>query len=347
MGDQARVGEAVQFEFSIINGKTVFDIIHAHRDECVGIVRDAYLAHADGRSVNPDSYFLRFPEKPNCRIIALPAYLGNGFDVAGLKWIASYPANIQRGFPRASAVLVLNNYETGYPFAILESSIISAARTAASAVLAADWLSGQSRRAHSLGIVGTGFIARYVYEFLVDTGWEIEEVRLHDLTPLESEKFRITACRPDRHRTVTVVDDVAQLVRACDLIVFTTVASTPHIADPALFEHNPLVLHISLRDLAPEILLRSQNVVDDVEHVMKANTSPHLAEQQTGDRSFVTGTLVDIMLGRRSVNRSRPIIFSPFGMGILDLAVGKWVYDQAVASGQALRLSDFFYETVR
>jgi 2,3-diaminopropionate biosynthesis protein SbnB len=337
----------MHFELSIINGKTVFDIIRAHRDECIGIVRDAYLAHAQGRSVNPDSYFLRFPEKPDCRIIALPAYLGNGFDVAGLKWIASYPANIQRGFPRASAVLILNSYDTGYPFAILESSIISAARTAASAALAAYWLNGQSRRAHSLGIVGTGFIARYVYEFLVDTGWEIEEVRLHDLAAHESEKFKNTACRLDRHRTVSVVPDVAQLVRACDLILFTTVASTPHIADAALFEHNPLVLHVSLRDLAPEILLGSQNVVDDVDHVMKANTSPHLAEQQTGDRSFVTGTLADIMTGRRSVNRSRPIIFSPFGMGILDLAVGNWVYDQAVASGQDMRLSDFFYETVR
>jgi 2,3-diaminopropionate biosynthesis protein SbnB len=313
----------------------------------MGIVRDAYLAHAEGRSVNPDSYFLRFPEKPDCRIIALPAYLGDGFDVAGLKWVASYPANVERGFPRASAVLVLNDYETGYPFAILESSIISAARTAASAALAAHWLSGQSRRAHSLGIVGTGFIARYVYEFLVDTGWAIEEVRLHDQSPLESEKFRNTACRLEQHRTVTVVPDVAQLVRACDLIVFTTVASTPHIADAALFEHNPLVLHISLRDLAPEILLRSQNVVDDVEHVMKANTSPHLAEQKTGNRSFVTGTLADIMMGRRSVNRSRPTIFSPFGMGILDLAVGNWVYNEAVAAGQDLRLSNFFYEVVR
>jgi ornithine cyclodeaminase len=290
---------------------------------------------------------LRFPDKPDCRIIALPAYLGKDFDVAGIKWIASYPANIQRGFPRASAVLVLNNSETGYPFAVLESSIISAARTAASAALAAHWLGGESHRAHSLGIVGTGFIARYIYEFLVGTGWTIDEVRLHDLSPVESEKFRSTACRLEQHRTVTVVPDVAELVRACDLIVFTTVASTPHIADAALFEHNPLVLHISLRDLAPEILMRSQNVVDDVEHVMKANTSPHLTEQKTGNRKFVTGTLADIMLRRRSVNRSRPIIFSPFGMGILDLAVGKWVYDHAVAAGQDLLLSDFFYETVR
>jgi len=337
----------MHFELSIINGKTVFDVVHAHRADCIDVVRDAYLAHARGQSVNPDSYFLRFPEKPDCRIIALPACLGDGFHVAGLKWIASYPGNVRRGFPRASAVLVLNDYDTGYPFAILESSIISAARTAASAALAAYWLNGQSRKSHSLGIVGTGFVARYVYDFLVDTGWEIDEVRLYDTSPIESEKFRYTACRPERHRTVAVAPDVEQLVRACDLIVFTTVASAPHIADASLFEHKPLVLHISLRDLAPEILLGSQNVVDDVEHVMKANTSPHLAEQQTGNRNFVTGTLADIILGRRSVDRSRPIIFSPFGMGILDLAVGKWVYDQAVAAGRDQRLSDFFYETVR
>src|SRR5207245_9140880 len=114
----------------------------AHRSECIHMVRDAYLAHADGQSFNPDSYFLQFPDKPDCRIIALPAYLGKNFDVAGLKWIASYPANIQRGFPRASAVLVLNSSETGYPFAILESSITSAARPAHCASLPGHWLNG-------------------------------------------------------------------------------------------------------------------------------------------------------------------------------------------------------------
>jgi ornithine cyclodeaminase len=241
----------------------------------------------------------------------------------------------------------LNSYETGYPFAILESSIISAARTAASAALAAYWLNGRSRQAQALGIVGTGFIARYIYDFLLGTGWTIKDVRLYDQSPLESEKFKNTACRLEHHRSVKVVPHVADALSDSDLIVFTTVASAPHIADPWLFNQNPLVLHISLRDLDPEILLRSQNVVDDVEHVMKANTSPHLTEQLTGNRNFVTGTLADIMEGKRSVDRSRPIIFSPFGLGVLDVAVGKWVYDQAVAAGQDLRLSDFFYETVR
>ncbi len=337
----------MDFNLSIINGRTVSDIIRTRRSDCIDIVRNAYLAHSRGQSINPDSYFLRFPETPDCRIIALPAYLGDGFHVAGLKWIASYPGNVRQGFPRASAVLVLNSYETGYPFAILESSIISAARTAASAALAAYWLNGQARRAQVLGIVGTGFIARYVYDFLLDTGWEIDEVLLYDTSGAESEKFKNSACRPEHHRKVTIASGEAQLLRSSDLILFTTVASAPHVADPSLFEHNPVVLQISLRDLAPEILLISQNVVDDVDHVMKANTSPHLAEQQTGNRSFVTGTLADIMLGNRSVHRSRPVIFSPFGMGILDVAVGKWVYDQAVADGRDQRLTDFFYETVR
>lgn len=337
----------MEFELSIIKGRTVADIVHAQPKRCIEIVRAAYLAHADGRSVNPDSYFLRFPEKPDCRIIALPAYLGGDFDVAGLKWIASFPGNVRRGFPRASAVLVLNDYETGYPFAILESSIISAARTAASATLAAYWLNGRSRQARALGIVGTGFIARYIYEFLVNTGWEIDDVWLYDSMPSESEKFMRTACRAGRHRRVETSPDAASLIRACDLIVFTTVAAAPHIADAGLFAHNPVVLHISLRDLAPEILLLSQNIVDDIDHVMKANTSPHLVEQQTGNRRFVTGTLAEVVRGQAAVDRKRPVIFSPFGMGILDLAVGKWVYDQAVAAGQDLRLSDFFHEVMR
>src|SRR5262249_45997379 len=207
---------------SIINGKAVSDMVRAHRAECIDVVERAYLAHAQGQCISPQSYFLRFPEKPDCRIIALPAFVGDGVAVAGLKWIASYPSNVQKGFPRASAVLVLNSYETGYPFAILESSILSAARTASSAALAADWLNGRSRRAQALGIVGTGFIARYVYDFLVETGWAIEEGRLYDTSRAESAKFRDTACRLEHHRAVTVVPDVTQLLKASDLIVFTT-----------------------------------------------------------------------------------------------------------------------------
>lgn len=126
---------------------------------------ETYLSHAAGDSVNPDSYFLRFPEKPDSRIIALPAYLGGRHNTVGIKWIGSFPANITRGIPRASAVLVLNDYSTGYPFALLEESQISAARTAVSAVRAAEVLTG-GRAARRLVVVGAGTIARNILEFL-------------------------------------------------------------------------------------------------------------------------------------------------------------------------------------
>ena len=94
-----------------------------------------------GASVNPQSVFLRFPDRPNARIIGLPSHLSAPWEVSGIKWIASYPDNIRAGLPRASAVLIINSHEHGYPLACLEASIISAARTAASAVLAARYLS--------------------------------------------------------------------------------------------------------------------------------------------------------------------------------------------------------------
>ena len=336
----------MDFPFSVVTGKTIDRLVRGNLPDIVRVVEAAYLAHGDGKSVNPNSYFLRFPEKPNSRIIALPAYLGGETNASGIKWISSYPDNIKRGFPRASAVLVLNDYETGYPFACLESSIISAARTAASAALAAKTLAG-GRRARTLGIIGNGLISRYIYNFLLGTGWEVDEVRLHDLNPADAERFAQSVCQKEKHRSIRVDTDVNALLRGSDLIVFATTAGTPYLDDVSLFAHNPVVLHVSLRDLSPGMLLAAQNVVDDVGHVMNANTSPHLAEQRTGNRDFVTGTLADILTGRRKVNREKPIIFSPFGLGVLDIAVGKWVYDQAVASGEAVSIPDFFFELTR
>mgnify|MGYP003575602409 CR=1 FL=1 len=180
------------FDVSILKGRTVYDLIHADVNGCIEVVRDAYLTHGAGRTVNPDSYFLRFPDNPGARIIALPAFLGPESGVAGIKWIASFPENVGKGFPRASAVLVLNDAATGYPFAILESSVISAARTAGSAVLAAEWINGRDKRTHTLGIVGTGLIARYVYRFMRAAGWQVDHVRLFAASPGEAAAFRST-----------------------------------------------------------------------------------------------------------------------------------------------------------
>jgi 2,3-diaminopropionate biosynthesis protein SbnB len=333
--------------FSVISGAEVQHALEDRQQEVVALVDAAYRAHSAGDSVNPPSYFLRFPDRPSSRIIALPASIGGEVGVDGLKWISSFPENVASGIPRASAVLILNDHDTGYPFACLESSIISATRTAAMATLGAEWLSRGRRRPARVGFFGTGLIARYVHTFLTATGWSFDQVGVHDLAPDSAAGFCGYLARSGAGGRVTVHDDPEQLIRSSDMVVFATVAGRPHVSDRSWLEHNPLVLHVSLRDLAPEIILGSTNVVDDVEHCLKADTSPHLAEQLTGNRDFVLGTLDDVMGGRVTLPPDRPVVFSPFGLGVLDLAVGKYVYDRVAANGGLNVVDGFFHEMQR
>ncbi len=332
--------------FAVISGAQVHEVLDGQEKLVIDLIESAYRLHGAGDTINPPSYFLRFPDRPSSRIIALPASVGGDIAVDGLKWISSFPDNVASGLPRASAILVLNDRQTGYPLACLESSIISATRTAASAALAADWLTRDRPRPARLGIVGTGLIARYVHAYLAAAGWSFDDVGVFDLNPAHAEGFSgylSAAGQP----SVTVHETAEDLIRGSDLVVFATVAGEPHVHDPSWFAHNPVVLHVSLRDLAPEVILAATNVVDDVEHCLKANTSVHLAEQRTGDRGFLSGTLHDVLTGTVVLPKDRPLIFSPFGLGVLDLAVGKHIYDHLRDSGALRTVDEFFFELDR
>jgi 2,3-diaminopropionate biosynthesis protein SbnB len=333
--------------FAVIPGAQVQDALAGREKQIVELAEATYRLHSAGDSVNPPSYFLRFSDRPTSRIIALPASIGGQLKVDGIKWISSFPENVAAGIPRASAVLILNDHDTGYPFACMEASIISATRTAAMAAMAADWFSRGRQRPTRIGFFGTGLIARYIHKFLAGTDWSFDEIGVYDLSADSAAGFRGYLEKSDAANQITVHDSAEQLIRSSDMVVFATIAGEPHVNDLSWFEHNPLVLHVSLRDLAPEIILASTNFVDDVEHCLKANTSPHLAEQLTGNRDFLQGTLGDLMAERVTVPADRPLIFSPFGLGVLDLAVGKHVYDEVTRAGDLHVVEDFFHELKR
>jgi N-[(2S)-2-amino-2-carboxyethyl]-L-glutamate dehydrogenase len=344
---RSAAGAAAVPPFAVISGAQVQQALQGRERQIIALVEATYRLHCDGDSVNPPSYFLTFPDRPAARIIALPASVGGQVRVDGLKWISSFPQNVAAGIPRASAVLILNDHDTGYPFACLESSIISATRTAALAAAAADWLSRGRSRPSRIGFVGTGLIARYVHMFLDRSGWSFDETGVYDVSADNAAGFGGYVERSGTASRITVHDSPEQLIRSSDLVVFATIASQPHVTSPRWFDHHPLVLHVSLRDLAPEILLASTNIVDDVEHCLKASTSPHLAEQLTGSRDFLAGTLGDVMAGRVAIPAERPVVFSPFGLGVLDLAVGKYVYDEVLSSGDLHVIDGFFHELRR
>jgi N-[(2S)-2-amino-2-carboxyethyl]-L-glutamate dehydrogenase len=331
--------------FHVVPGTAVKRVIDQNRESILHAVETAYRLHAAGDAVNPDSYFLRFPDRPNARIIALPAHLGGAVQKSGIKWISSFPDNRAHNLARASAVLVLNDAGTGYPVACIEAALISATRTAASAALAAEHMAVTPFEG-TLGVIGTGIIARTTVEWLLFRNWRFRRVRLYDLDRKEAERFS-RWLREEHDLQVEIQDGLEDVVSDSSLLLFTTTAPEPYISDERLFRHCPTVLHLSLRDICVNIILGAQNIVDDVDHCLKANTSLHLTEKATGNRAFVAGNLVDVLEKKVKIDAHRPRVFSPFGLGVLDLAVGNLVLDAAISSSQAVALPDFFSNAAR
>jgi 2,3-diaminopropionate biosynthesis protein SbnB len=325
----------------VLTGDEVRELLVGRESDVLAAVRAAYLAHAAGASSLPHSLFLKFPGHSADRIIALPAFLGDGFDVAGVKWISSFPGNHQRGLPRASAVLILNSSATGRPQAILEASLISAARTAASAAVAARELLG-GVAPHSAGLIGAGPINFEVARFLRAALPGLRRFVVYDLVADRAARAA-AALRRAPGIEASIVADLPSVLAQSSLVSFATTASTPHVADLTPCPSGATILHVSLRDLTPQAILLSDNVVDDIDHVCRAETSVHLAQLQSGSRDFIRCTLADILAGAAPARRdaTSTVVFSPFGLGVLDLAVGKLVRDLALGAGRGRTIPAF------
>ena len=326
-----------RFDLKLINGKTVQEILYSASDKIYEKVKNAYLLHENNQTHNPGSYFLGSLNNPGSRIIALPAYVGSTPDCMGIKWIGSNPKNIKSGFPRASALIILNDTDTMMPLCCMEGSIISATRTSVSAVLATEVLNNGVREAESLGIIGNGFIPETIVNYFHQYGWKFDNIFLYDLDKKRSEQFS----GKNDYYSYEILASHEELIRKSDITLFTTTVPKPYFDDVLLLGHNPLLLNISLRDIGTEVILSSQNIVDDIDHVLNANTSVHLAQQKIGNATFIDGTLANVMTSDVELRNNKPKIFSPMGLGVLDIALAELVYQEAVEIGNYINIEDF------
>lgn len=327
----------------VIRHADVESILDGREADNIRTVTEAYRLHALGQTAVPHSVFLRFPGPGHDRdrIIGLPAYRGGDRPVAGMKWISSFPANIESGLQRASAAILLNSLATGHPEALVEASVISARRTAASAALAAELLTRDGRPT-GVALIGCGVINYEILRHLRAVLPELTEVTLYDRARPRAEEFagRLAVDAPGLR--IAYADSLDEALGAHPLISFATTAGVPHTGLDAV-RPGSLVLHVSLRDLHPEALLGAHNIVDDADHVCRERTSPHLAEQLTGNRDFIDASIGQLLTGEREFVRvpGRTTVFSPFGLGVLDLALAASVHDAAAAKGLGVRVDGF------
>ncbi len=122
---------------------------------------------------------------PDAFIHAMPAYIPS-MRSAGIKWVSGYPANFKRGLPYISGLMILNDVETGIPYAVMDCAWITAMRTGAASALSAKYLARPG--SESVGILACGVQGRTNLEAL-SCLFPIKRVYAYDILPNVQDKF--------------------------------------------------------------------------------------------------------------------------------------------------------------
>ena len=103
-------------------------------------------------------------------IHAMPAYIP-GLKSAGIKWVAGYPGNAQRGLPYITGLLIFNDVETGLPLAVMDCVWITAMRTGAATALSAKYLARPDSSVSGCDIVVTAGPIQKIPHATIRAGW--------------------------------------------------------------------------------------------------------------------------------------------------------------------------------
>ncbi len=180
--------------------------------EIIDALEEAFRQHGQGQVEMPPKPGVH--SRPDAFIHAMPCYIP-GPEAIGVKWVAGYPDNPQRGLPYISGLLVLNDADTGLPLAVMDCTWITAKRTGAATALSARYLARPDSQ--TVGILGCGVQGRSNLEAL-RVLFPIQRVMAYDRTPHNAQRFADEVSSLGEIR-VTVVAEPRQAVSGCDIVV--------------------------------------------------------------------------------------------------------------------------------
>ncbi len=281
-------------------------------------MRDAFVAYArDEWSMPPKVYVENYPAGD---FRAMPA-LGNGH--ALLKWVTSFPGNPARGLPTVTGLVLLSDAEDGRLQAVLDAAAVTALRTAAAAVLAAETLARED--AASYAVVGCGVNGAETARMLVARG----------RTPVvwDVDRERREAAAAEVGARVAASDEEAL---ACD-VVATVTPGYEVLYGPGSLRPGQ---HVSLMgadgpgkaEVAVEEVRRARLFCDDWEqasHGGELTAAVAAGAVVADDVTELGAVLLGAADGRRGAGEIT--LFDSTGLAIQDLAVAKVAFAKADA----------------
>jgi alanine dehydrogenase len=290
----------------LFTGPHVYDAVSPAR--AVDAVRDAFVAYARGEWTMPPKTYV--PAYPAGDFRAMPA-LGGGH--ALLKWVTSFPGNPAKGIPTVMGVVLLSSAEDGRLVAVLDAGAVTAVRTGAAAVLAAETLGRPD--ATTAAVIGAGVNGEAAARTFAARGrtpliWDVDE-----------ERARAVAARVGG--TVAASRDEAL---AADLLVTVTPGREVLLPEGSLRAGQ----HVSLMgadgpgkaEIAIGELARAHVFCDDWEQASHGGELAAAFEAGRISRADVA-QIGDVLIGKAEGRQSPTDItlFDSTGLALQDLAV--------------------------
>lgn len=275
----------------------------------------------------PIKPYLRYRDLKN-RIIAMPAFVGGDINVSGIKWIASFPDNINIGKARANSVTILNNAETGEVISIINTTLLSIIRTASVSGLMMNYYHNIKRnKEFKLGILGWGPIGKYHFDMFNNLYHNnIEKIYLYDIKGIDPQTINKNVI--DK---VKIVDNWMDVYKNSDVLTTCTVADKPYIQGTP--KTGSLLLNVSLRDYHVSIYddVKNRIIVDDWEEVCRENTDIERMYKLKGLTKEETFSITDVVCKNvfESFQEEDVIMFNPMGMAVFDIAIGQYYFNKA------------------
>lgn len=305
-----------------------------------------------------------FPEMPvdgpDRRFMAMPAYLGGKFDMAGMKWYGSNAENKKKGLPRSILTLVLNDKDTGVPLAFMSANILSAYRTGAVPGVGFKYFAKQD--AETIGIIGPGVMSKTALAAAMAVRPSLKTVKVKGRGKASLNKFIKHVQTEYPGVDVYAVDSIEEAVRGSDIVSVSTSSPTgdpelyPYIAEDWIKPGAIIESTAALRFDDDFVINRARTVTDNIklyeawEEEMKPNAYNTIPIPAVKVEDLIAegkmkpeqvDDLGDVLLGKIPVHRKEDevVIYSVGGMPVEDIAWGTIVYRNALKKGIGTKLN--------
>lgn len=341
---------------------------------CVDVMEDLLITLYKGDYVmgganhNSHGCMIMFPDDPQFpgmpknaddrRFMAMPAYLGGSYQMAGMKWYGSNVENKKVGLPRSILMMMLNDKDTGAPLALMSANLVSAYRTGGIPGVGAKYLARKDSRVVS--IIGPGVMGKTSLAAFVSVCPNLDTVKIKGRSQRSLDAFtRFIREELPQIKNIEICDSVEEAVKDSDIISFTTtvrddVSSFPYINGDWI-KKGALISMPSAARFDDDFLAGCKLVVDNSklyeawEEEYPYPTYPQVQIIGTKftdlkhDGKIKAEDIIDItdIIEKRHPGRTSDdeiIVYSVGGMPVEDIAWGGTVYRNAVKLGIGIKL---------